>query len=87
MTSLPEQTTLAAQLLESVTRDVNTWVGDQGDPNRAAAGQTALRGLNALIRVLSDTRRLLLVELNKGYDVPDENPLPGWAAGNSGPGY
>lgn len=87
MTSLPEQTSLAGELLAAASRDIGTWIGKPDDPNRNVTGQTALRELNALIRVLCDTRRTLLVEINKAYDVPDEKMLPEWAAGNSGPGF
>jgi hypothetical protein len=87
MTSLPEQTSLAAELLAAANRDITTWLSRPDDPNRNAAGQTALKSLNALIRVLSDARRNLLVELNRAYDAPDEKALPDWASGNSGPGY
>lgn len=79
MSSLPEQTSLVNELLESASRDITAYLNTE-NPNRKAAGKAAVSSLNAAIRILSTTRHQLLVDVEDAYDVPD------WAAGNSGPG-
>jgi hypothetical protein len=88
MDSLPEETTLAGELLDAAQRDIHVYLSATEDPNREAAGQAALRGLNAAIRVLGNARHRLLIEVNgidetatRLVDRGIRNP------GNSGPGF
>jgi selenocysteine lyase/cysteine desulfurase len=82
MDSLPQDSTLAGELVDAARRDIETYI-NADDPNRVAAGQAALHGLNAAIRVLGNVRHQLLVELNEktGREPGIRNP------GNSGPGF
>jgi hypothetical protein len=83
--SLPEDTNLARELLDAIERDLSQYANIE-NPNKKAAGDSAVRSFNAAIRVLDTARHHLLVELNRGFDMPDERALPQRAAGNSGPG-
>lgn len=78
--SLPSRNSLAIELVTAASRDITKYLSEPDNPNRRAVADAALTSLNAAIRVLSETRRTLLGELNPGRVVPD------WAAGNSGPG-
>lgn len=78
--SLPERASLAGELVAAAARDITTYISEPDNPNRDAAAQSALTSLNAAIRVLCDARRQLLAQTHKPHE------LPGWAAGNSGPG-
>jgi hypothetical protein len=69
MDNVPQDGTLAGELIESTRRDIDRFL-DPDDPNREIAGHAALRSLNAAIRVLSNVRHRLLLEMTG----TDENP-------------
>jgi hypothetical protein len=85
------QTTLIHELVDAAARDLKTY-GSADDPNRFAAGQAALRSIDAAARALQEVRAALANELFK-FDQPDKGrqsiviEAPGFVAGNSGPGF
>ena len=89
MRRVNEDSSLVGELVDGARRDLERYV-NAADPNRNAAGQAALRGLNAAIRVLGATRHRLLVELT-GADGSATRLAEGdrdiRAVGNSGPGF
>ncbi len=91
MAILPDdaaQTTLVHELVDAAARDLKTY-RDADDPNRRAAGEAALRSIDAASRALQTVRATLANEMY-GFDQPAEQaarPAGLWAPGNSGPGY
>jgi hypothetical protein len=94
VSSLPEQSSVAGELVANIGRDIQRYVSAD-DPNRKVAGEAALRGLNAAIRVLGTARHRLLLELY-GNDqtatayAAEKLTAGGYPireVGNSGPGF
>jgi hypothetical protein len=82
MDSLPGQaaTSLVLELVRNASRDLAAYLSR--GPNSYAAGQAAVRGIDAAIQLLTRTRVALAADIQGERPVPVGDP----AHGNSGPG-
>lgn len=74
-------------MIATITRDVVRYL-QADDPNHEVAGQQALKSLNACIRVLSQVRHHLLIEMHGTDETATRyGARPIREPGNSGPGF
>lgn len=81
-----DPTTLIHELVETAAQDLRTYRTAEHDPNRRAAGQAALRSIDAAARALQEVRTKLANELYQ-FDRPATPPIQRTVPGNSGPGF
>jgi hypothetical protein len=76
--------TLLHELIDAAARDVLTYK-NPNNPNSHAAGEAALRSIDAVARAVQEVRATLAGELYP-IDRP-ETYVSRYAPGNSGPGF